>query len=81
MDLGVIIDLDLDGQIGHWLARLPCKHRNSTATSNIRYPLSIPKTVSSSRAAFWVQLMPLCSKTLSHSSFNTVEDGQSPNLF
>lgn len=23
MDLGVIIDLDLDGQIGHWLARLP----------------------------------------------------------
>ena len=79
MNLDVINGLDSGGQVSHRLANVLCKYHNSTATTDIKYSLRMPKTGSFSLASFVVQLMPLCSKTLSR-SFNTLEDGP-PLLF
>lgn len=63
MNMGVINGLGSDGQVGHHLARVLRKQHSSTAISDIRYRLPMPRAGSFSRVSSVVLRIPSCLKT------------------
>jgi hypothetical protein len=77
MNLDVINGLDSGGQVSHRLASVLCKYHIPPQPLISNTPCVCPRR-DRFLSSFVVQLMPLCSKTLSRSFFNTLEDGPYP---
>lgn len=66
---------DLDGQGGHYLARLQCKSHSFIVASDTRYFLRMHRMGLSFHLSSAAQLMRQCSRNLFQSSFGTMKGG------